>query len=227
MTTLQRLVIHLGIERASGRRSDSRTVDEFLCAEIDALRGEMLAKPADSSTSNEAGDADDDAQAARHAAMLFNEYGSGARFDPAELASLLCRLADRSRPMPAPAPAPAAEEFRAGLPAEALRAVCQEWDLDCGYTYVFDGDTYRGTHWTSPVEKISDHPKILRTSKFRPHHQSWSAVEIEAAKRLGSEDATAGRLRKDVTDLRALIPGAGAQEKFAYDSAYESAKEPA
>lgn len=126
------------------------------------------------------------------------------------------------------------EEFRAGLPAMALLKAHPEWQYwhtDGGPKrveglHIHADGTYTGDGWQERI-----HLDLIDSSRwdrfrFRPHDKTWAEVERMAAERLGADDAKAGRRRKDVTDLRGLIPGAGAAEKHAYDDAYAAAKGP-
>jgi hypothetical protein len=85
----------------------------------------------------------------------------------------------------APAKAPAPERFRAGLPTLAMRKACAEWELDDGSVYVMGADKYRGLHWPPHVCGTPYADVSWSNCAFRPHDQTWSAVEHKAARMLG------------------------------------------
>lgn len=107
-----------------------------------------------------------------------------------------------------------ADEFRPGLPAEAIRKSCRffnvkglEWLLE------FSGAQYR---WSNEDRwlYIEDAPG-LPLCCYRPHGSTWSAVELLAAKALGEEGGKAGR---------EPIGDANLKYVDAYRTAYAAAK---
>ena len=122
---------------------------------------------------------------------------------------------------------PEPEEFRAGLPAEALRSVCAYWEDDEGWFYRFLGDTYalKAPHANSEwghTKPISEWRESL--CKFKPHLMSRAAVEILAAERLGREDAMAGAGQRSVpADINNSEWGWLTRNIEHYDAAYKAA----
>lgn len=93
-----------------------------------------------------------------------------------------------ARVIPTPKPE---EPYRAGLPALAMRRACREWDKDNGSRLVFDNDERT---WRYELLVGRPNPDAIKwvindlfNDKIRPHARTWTEVEHDAARLLGSE----------------------------------------
>lgn len=99
------------------------------------------------------------------------------------------------------------EPFRPGLPAEALRKVCDRWDDRKGFQWKIPIQLGASGIWS--FEEWPNHPARM----LRPWRKSWSKVEADASSRLGAEDAKAGRDRK----FAVAMIGGGSVVPMPYD----------
>lgn len=101
-----------------------------------------------------------------------------------------CAKCEATKPSSPPPAAPAREteqEFRPGLPPEALRKICAEWESEvdrCLFEFAQDGLRFRwreragswGRWFALPASGIQDH--------YRPHGKTWAEIEAMAAELL-------------------------------------------
>jgi hypothetical protein len=200
---------------------------KFLCAEFDRLREEM--KP----TPPPVGQAEGDIIAfLRDLHVNYDCDGQGGRH-PASCRS--CRAEALFKRLTAAQPLekieelpPPAEEFRAGLPPEALREVCAWWIDDEGDRVIFSGAEYRFERWPNRSEWQEHRSSEWDRLRLRPAASTRAEVETLAAQRLGEQDAKAGKRPRLDKELFAALGDqldAGTLPLMAaYRVAYEAAK---
>lgn len=129
-----------------------------------------------------------------------------------------------------PQSSPKPDDFRAGLPAEALRKVCEKWAMERHPGEICEFSEHHGQwRWTEAGKwtKWYRLPGSGLRDGYRPHNASWSEVETLAAQHLGAKDAREGRAKRGCNEVQETIYGAvrpGLSEVTEYDSAYDAAK---
>jgi len=130
------------------------------------------------------------------------------------------------------------EEFRVGLPAEALRKAWPDWEQDITqwpYRILRIRFTPDAGRWSCPglatwadghTEPLEHHGKW---PGMRPFGASWMEVELKAAALLGAADRKAKRERRSDWELANALgnPKPGAAKGREYENAYRTAYEDA
>ena len=130
------------------------------------------------------------------------------------------------------------EEFRVGLPAEALRKAWPDWEQDITqwpYRILHIRFTSDAGRWSCPglatwadghTEPLEHHGKW---PGMRPLGASWMEVELKAAALLGAADRKAKRERRSDWELANALgnPKPGAAKGREYENAYRTAYEDA
>lgn len=118
------------------------------------------------------------------------------------------------------------EEFRPGLPPEALRKAWRAWEDSEGDLALLGLHTYRYDDW--PLTSCREYVR------FRPAGKTWAEVERMGAEQLGREDAQMSRAPRSAQELVYNLANGNPQNGsrticlaslLAYERAYAAAKQ--